>query len=238
MRLMHANIRTIIPGGPLNKRSMKAKRLAVLAAACLAQVASATFPWPPQIVSSLTSNYVASLQSGRESLVIHSNGTILCSFAYKDFRIPERSEIDLMSTAGLVWYEHSIAFFDKSEKHLVIRLEWGRYVVVDLATRSPSLQVPPDMTHEVDAAVRHTIVVWLTSSDSRERENGARYAGDLKMRDTIPRLRELTNDPAKGDYKKGDAPWVKSYWVRKAAVNALKDMDVVVKDVVLEEPKE
>jgi hypothetical protein len=31
---------------------------------------------------------------------------------------------------------------------------------------------------------------------------------------------------------------VKSYWVRKAAVAALKEMSVVVEGVVLEEPKQ
>jgi hypothetical protein len=143
-----------------------------------------------------------------------------------------------MSTAGLLWYRDSISFFDKSETHLVMRLRWGRFVVVDLLTRSASLNMPPELRLEVDETVRRQVLAWLKSSDARERENGARYAGDLKLHEAIPRLRELTTDPTKGDYKNGDGPWVKSYWVRKAAVNALKEMNIVVKDVLLEEPKE
>jgi hypothetical protein len=190
-------------------------------------------------VASPTSNYVAWLQSSlSESLVIRSNDTVLCRFVYKDFGIPERSTIDLMSTAGLLWYRDSISFFDKAERHLVMRLRWGRLVVVDLLTRNASLDMAPELRREIDETVRQQILTWLKSSDAHERENGARYAGDLKLHEAIPRLRELTADPTKGDYKDGEAPWVKSYWVRKAAVNALKEMNIAVKGVVLEEPKQ
>ncbi len=227
------------PGASKAARSMKAGYIALLAATFLAHIASATPPWPPQIVASPTSNYVAWLQSSlSESLVIRSNATVLCSFAYKDFGIPERSTIDLMSTAGLLWYRDSISFFDKAERHLVMRLRWGRFVVVDLATRNPSLDMAPELRREIDEAVRQQILTWLKSADAHEREKGARYAGDVKLHEAIPRLRELAADPPKGDYKDGDAPWVKSYWVRKAALNALKEMNMEVKGVVLEEPEQ
>jgi len=220
-------------------RSMKALCAGLLAVLCLAQPAIATPPWPPQTVTSPSSNYTALLQSSlSKSLVIRSNNAVLCSFVYKDFGIPERSTIDLMSTAGLLWYRDSIAFFDKSERHLVIRLRWGRYVVMDLETRTSSLEMTSELRREVDEAVRRQVLILLKSTDAWERENGARYAGDLKLREAIPRLQELTNDPTTGDYKNGDAPMVKSYWVRKAAVAALKEMSVVVEGVVLEEPKQ
>jgi hypothetical protein len=141
-----------------------------------------------------------------------------------------------MSTAGLLWYRGCIAFFDKSEKHLVIRLSWGRYVLINLKSQTASLEVPSELRQEINETVRQQVLAWLKSRDVLERANGAKYAGDLKLHEAIPRLKELTNDPEKSDYKNGNAPRVKSYWVRKAAVGALKEMNIVVENVVLEEP--
>ncbi len=238
-RTNHVSERRTNPPSLSSNRSMKARLLAAVAVTFFAHLACATPPWPPQIVTSPSSNYIASLQSSLgESLVIRSNNTVLCRFVYRDFGITERSTIDLMSTAGLLWYRDSISFFDKREGYLVMRLRWGRFVVVDLRTRTASLDMPLELRHEVDATVRQQVLDWLESSYARERENAARYAGDLKLQEAVPRLRELTTDPTTVDYKSGDAPWVKSYWVRKAAVTSLKEMNIVVKDVVLEEPKE
>lgn len=208
-------------------------------AVCLVQLAYGTLPWPPEIFTSPSSNYTASLQSdSSEALVICSSNKVLCRFAYKDLGISERSTMDLMSTAGLRWCRDCIAFFDTLERHFIIRLHWGRFVVVDLQTRTASLELPSEIKREVDETVRKRVLAWLTSSEPRERANGARYAGDLRLRAAIPKLKELTSDPTSGNSKKGDAPVVKSYWIRKAAVAALKKMNIAEENVVLEEPNE
>lgn len=219
-------------------RSMKYGCYAFFAAICPALPTHASF-FPPQIIISASSNYVASLQTNpSESLVIHSNKIFFCEFAYKDFGIQEPSTINLRSTAGLLWYRESISFFDKAETHLVMRLRWGQFVVVNLLTKTISLDVSPELRSEADETVRRQVLTWLESAKAQEREKGAWYAGDLRLQEAVPRLKELTADSAKGEFKDGNAPWAMSYFVRKAAVNALKEFNIFVKDVVLEEPKQ
>lgn len=221
------------------RRSMRALWFAFVSVLCFSQTALATLPWPTETVKSPSGRYSALLKPSRlTSLTICTNGSEFHVFGFEEFRVPEPADHSLTSTAGYLWYRKCMAFFDKSERHLIIRLKWGKWVIVDLARMAALPEMPATLQEEVDSTVKHQILTWLDSPEGWERENGAEYAGEMQMQEAIPRLKQLTYDPFKTDYKDGSGPWVKSYWVRKAALGALKKMGIRLQDVVVEEPKE
>lgn len=65
---------------------------------------------------------------------------------------------------------------------------------------------------------------YLESKDTEERRTGAIVAGQLKLREAIPRLRVLLKDDAHKDLFSLPFFWKKEYFVADAAQESLEKM--------------
>jgi len=67
---------------------------------------------------------------------------------------------------------------------------------------------------------------WLHSADSRERKIAATISGQEQLRQTIPRLKELLADAEyEVHLRPALPPWVRVYYVREAAQEALQKIE-------------
>ena len=75
-------------------------------------------------------------------------------------------------------------------------------------------------------------------ADSQERKIAATICGQEKLKEAIPRLRELLADTEHVEYfTLAVPPWIRVYPVREAAKEALRNMDEACEEEVVEQPK-
>lgn len=188
-------------------------------------LASATAPFPTKVVTSSSGTVTARLQPDmKEVLVVTSSNAPTLRYSFEDFPIPaeERWEHVHYTTAGLTWYRNSIAFFDRSERYLIVRLSWGKHLVLDLAKKELIYGLPPRLQDEALDQAKVDVPGLMQSHDRWDRQTGAIHAGQLRIEDAIPRLRELLKDES--TYSESATRERVVYFVREAAKNALLQM--------------
>lgn len=149
------------------------------------------------------------------------------------------------------WNEDSISFFDPEEKFFLIRLHWGKWIILELErgmvlTRETRLYGPHQQglneaqLKELEKMKRPILakeaVCMVSSRDASTRKTGITICGQERFREAIPPLRARLLDP---EYftTNSPQPWTKIYYIRQAAKEALELMGETVEDVVLEEPR-
>lgn len=159
------------------------------------------------------------------------------------------------------WNDNSIIFFGPAgegfvggtgEETLMIRFSFGQCTFINLANgyvmyhyKDHGQEDDEQKDHEqdefflpprqfADKQIRKRAQRMLYSKGSYERNTGAMVSGQLKLRENIPRLRQLLND-IDGSYTRGSGEGTMIIlYVRKAAKKALESMGEKVGNIVLE----
>ncbi len=148
------------------------------------------------------------------------------------------------------WNEDSVSFFGPDDETFIIRLHWGKWIVLDLragyvmqeeASSRDGLHVRDERKWKALQAYRQKelaarAIAMLSSTDAGERKTAALICGQEKLTQAIPRLRELLNDK-ESFATDGPAGWTRVYFVRQAAKEALEAMGQAVEHVIVEEPE-
>lgn len=158
-----------------------------------------------------------------------------------------------MTSSSYWWNEDSVSFFDPSEKYFLIRLHWGKWIVLDLS--SGNLFVRSEKFYRDDLKKEHEekwakldkfkkdklaerAFKMLGSSEPEERKTGAMICGQEGLKKAIPALKGLLKD--KETYLTGQGQskaMTRVYYVRKIAKEALEKMGVKAEGIVIEEPE-
>ncbi len=140
------------------------------------------------------------------------------------------------------WNQDAIIFFGPKEEKLFVRLHWGKTLIIDLQSGGVHTADKPDSRGGSRTALlgyakkktRGIALSLLDSNDAHERSTGALICGQLKIRQAIPRLKELLSDSRYHVEHSGFGPYRNVYYVRKRAAEALQGMGVEVREVILE----
>jgi len=130
-----------------------------------------------------------------------------------------------ITTDGLIWYDHSIAFFDERDEFLIICLAWGDFLVLDMNKTDLIFGLPSQIKQKNFDVLRKLVIELLHSHDAHERQTGAIHAGHMKIQEALSRLYELLSD--KATFMQGGNKTVKKkfvFFVRQAAKQALLEM--------------
>jgi hypothetical protein len=141
-----------------------------------------------------------------------------------------------VSTAGCWWYKNAFAVFTPDGNALVIRLGDATIVCIDVVQGCPMEEIPRAFAELAGQQSREIAAKLLESRNAFERETGAIVSGQERISETIPRLRELLNDEAYGTTGIDIRHKTRDYFVRRAAVSALRSMGEAVGNVTVEEP--
>lgn len=131
------------------------------------------------------------------------------------------------------WNEDSVSFFRPQDDAFLIRLHWGKWIVI--ALRDGKLLEDKAFQNLKAGKLETLVVSKLASKDGRERKTGALIAGQESIRKAIPRLKELLMD-ASSFIRISAGVQTTIYFVRKAAKEALEAMGETVGSIVVEEP--
>lgn len=138
---------------------------------------------------------------------------------------------DKRTTAGTRWYGQVMGFFSEDESTFYLFVETGSLFAVDMSKGQahPVLRLEKAQVADQLAALARR---WITSEDSTERLAATRAAGLLRLKDLIPRLRELLTDTSRtATYPIEGVPWYE-FPIREAALNSLKAMGVNAEAVI------
>ncbi len=149
------------------------------------------------------------------------------------------------------WNEDSISFFGPSEEYFFVRLHWEKMLLVMLADgdladdewyrTTKGWFISQDKWKSLrrfgERTVRELVSKMLKSSDPEDLNTAAKAAGQLKFRESIPKLRGLLKDAHFYESRSGDDPWMKVYYIRKAALDALANMGETPQGVITEVPR-
>ncbi len=212
------------------------KYLLSIALATVAPIlATATMPFPTKTVSSSSGQVNAQLLPNmKEVLVVVVSNSPTLRFSFEDLPIPMEERCDRVhyTTAGLTWYRNSIAFFDQSERHLIVRLSWGKYLVLELEKAVLTYGLTEALENEANQKAKAEASALLLSRDRWDRQTGAIHAGQLRIEEVIPRLKELLKDES--TYSEISTRERVVYFVREAAKNALVQMGIDPGSVTIE----
>lgn len=212
--------------------------IAILTILGLSLPASATNPYPPKTVVSSSGRLSAELHSNPPStaIIVSSRKQAIHFFSFEDLPFPNDFSISrhiAFTTAGRLWYRNSIAFFDHTETFLIIRLEWGDHIVLDLRRSTMTWGLPADLKEEAMITTKTHVLDLLNSDDARNRKVGAIIAGQLQFKKANPRLTELLSDESSQIVSDGTRHKT-VFFVRKAARESLVLMKETPADVVVE----
>ncbi|MEW5894819.1 MAG: hypothetical protein AB1650_03515 [Candidatus Omnitrophota bacterium] len=143
----------------------------------------------------------------------------------------------VMSTAGLGWYRNSIAVFSDDEKTFVIKLLWPQYVVLNLENHSIVKEPAESILKEAEKLMANLALKWLDSADPYQRQTGAIVCKDLKISESIPRLKELLSDKEFYTKYAGKNKGIIVLYVRKAAKEALLALGESMDSIITELPE-
>ena len=150
-----------------------------------------------------------------------------------------------VSASSRHWNKDALIFFKPEENILIIRLHWGKILMIDLISGNilDQLTIILNQYDEikirafVNKKIRMLAFDLLNSKDPYERRKGAIICGTECITESIPRLRKLLLDKENYLLKKGDnGPSFTFYFVRKEAKEALELMGEKVENIVIEEP--
>ena len=109
--------------------------------------------------------------------------------------------------SSCLWNEDSVSFFGPKEETFVIRLHWGRMLILDLSNgrvmNKGSHRFSRAIANEeawrilldfVAKQLRQRALAMLISMHPEDRKTGAMLSGQVMIREAIPRLRELLGD--------------------------------------------
>jgi hypothetical protein len=152
-----------------------------------------------------------------------------------------------MVVGNYLWSEDSVILFSPDEEAFLIRLHWGKWIVLELKTgdliEKATKVAGADLSYDpkwnaLEAYKRKAlfrgVILMLSSDCAAERKTGAMVCGQEGFRKYVPELRKLLVDK---EYLTTNVPkeWTKVYFVRKAAKNALICMGEKVDEVITEE---
>ncbi len=154
------------------------------------------------------------------------------------------------SVSSYWWSSRSLQFFDESGVVFFIRLHWGKWISLDLATGEMMAVYGNDGVEKVKKKFERRweklkgfrgtkfeewVMGRLGSKYIQYRMEAARLCGKEKIKRAIPALKRLLKDKALllAGKKRGEVD-VYRYAVRAAAKEGLEAMGVKVGDVVLE----
>jgi hypothetical protein len=152
---------------------------------------------------------------------------------------------------GRAWYWGSLMFFGPEEATLILRLRWGKMLIIDLThgdlmddkwyEMHGGWAMSESQWKSLHAFARENAikvaVAMLDSPDGQRRMAGAVALGQLKYRQGIPKLRGLLTDSHSYVRKQGDEA-KEVFFVRKAAKESLEAMGEIVTGVRTEEEQQ
>lgn len=195
---------------------------------------------PVQIFVADSGNYVITMDEwhhvGDLPIVIYGLfGSLIKVHSTDSLGLKEDIEHIKLSVSSYWWNEDSIGFFGPNENTFIIRLHWGKLILLELNDGSlmdkewydisKGWLMPKkkwDALHSfAEGQVKEHALRLLDSGDAEERKTGALVCGQEKIVEAIPRLKELLAD---SKYYTTNIPrkWTRVYYVRKAAEEALK----------------
>lgn len=193
----------------------------------------ATRPYPTKILKGTKNAITVKLQPEMEEalIIINDNSKVSKIFSIEELKL---KIMPIISTAGLIWYQNSIVFFNKKEQYLIIRLKENEMVIVELKSNTLLYNISKKLKKEIDKIVSKNALTLLSSKDAHERQTGAIICGQIKLKKSIPNLIKLLTDE---EYYKTNVPkeWTKVYFVRKAAKEALEAMGKKARYIITEE---
>lgn len=198
---------------------------------------------PNKVYITNTGEYVVTIGEsytyGDYPLVIYDKkGKIVKSHSLKSLY----SERDSLAfSCGLTWHNEYIMFFNQDENHFYIRKGKGIYVIVDLRTgdvffkqkryssSGPENIPEPEWEKLVkngNDQARQIAVEYLNSFEYDKKEIGCRICGEMKIRESIPKLKEYLSSQYSYFSKSENEPWMDVFPIRDAASDALNAMGV------------
>ncbi len=231
---------------------------------CVISPSEGTIPFPTLKEETSSGSHVIHISPRRENAitVYDATGDVMSTFTIDELGFTVRERLDHVhyTTAGYQWYyPNSVTFFSNDDRFFILHLAWGKTIVLDLETLTVLTEIPNDLVAYVNNTLRSKAMALiqdpaerlkefhpssanrflLEREMARERETGAMICGHLRIRKAIPRLIELLEDDSFTTISRGGAhhgpTWHRVYFVRKAALDALKAMRRRVRGVVTEE---
>lgn len=199
----------------------------------------ATEPFPNEEYISKTGRYhIVLYPTSEQSLILSDKKENKdYSFSVEQFDLDFIHNNMMISTAGLGWYRNSIAVFNDEEIFFVIKLPWPQYVVVDLQ-KHVIVKDPSEILKDVAIMMNALALKWLDSEDPYQRQTAAIVCRDLKISESIPKLKELLSDKEfYTTYTGNNNEGTIVLYVRKAAKDALLALGENVENVITELPE-
>ena len=194
-------------------------------------------------------------EMGRLPVVIYDfRGGLVCVHTTDTLGLKDDVQHIMMTVSSYWWNRDSVSFFGPEDKTFIIRLHWGKTLLLWLQQgdlmddewrqlhRSWLISDTQwNAIHDfADKKLRKDGLALLDSKDASKRKIGALICGQMKITSAIHRLKELLKDDRYGDficqYDDSMHPFIsRVYYVRKAAKDALEAMSEKVNGVIVEE---
>ena len=153
---------------------------------------------PVQCIVTDSGKYVITLDEweryGVHPLVIYGAGGQLIRDHTVETLRPAGWRAEVGSNSGPWWLRNSMVFFGPTEQVVCVRLEGGWTMILDLASGRPLDQAGrAKLNAHVVAQTRSGALAMLRSGSTIEWAYAAKLCGRMKLREAIPRLKELDN---------------------------------------------
>ena len=165
---------------------------------------------PVDVFVADSGKYVVTLDEwgsvGELPVVIYGQrGELIRAHSTDSLRLKEDRDHIELTIPSYGWSKDSISFFGPDEKFFLIRLHWGKFIILNLDTgdliEKPSGEdddrkaAKVNQWHALSKFARkkaeQLAVQMLDSESAGERETGAKIVGQYKTRSAIPKLKEL-----------------------------------------------
>ncbi len=215
---------------------------------------------PVSVYIADSGNYVVTMDEwhsvGRLPVVIYGeNGHLINVLSLRDLGVEADAHVR-QSASSYWWDENSVTCFgityhDYQIDPFFIRLHWGKIIAINLRrgevvdeTWMRRRTYWPELGTKLKVDAGRSLGERILLLLKHPQEKGYEYkllapilaAGQMKLKDAIPLLREkLKSKPEEIHYSGSQPAGVKVYYIRKAAKEALEAMGEEVKGVIIEE---
>ena len=171
------------------------------------------------------------------SVYAGDNGRLIKSHTLQSLGLPEYKTPTKMYRGR---YANVIAFFDPSHRSVYVKFHWTDLVCVCLQSGLVIPRDANDMFNRTDypkygdSHLKELVLELLNSETGIEQFVGALYTGQLKLQKGTSRLRALLLSNVSVSIKTNTG-WIRKYFVREAAKEALEALGEKVGGVTLEE---